>query len=307
LHRWLHRQGENFVTEVFAFLLHQLLEVDAKLGKELITWLCYDGQCPAEMETALSGEVVEVSVRDTVLEGQPDLWIRSPSFLALVEIKKWSQLENTQLARYRAILDRHIQPFRRLVLLTELPVEIGPGGECPDTKRRWYRVAEWLRTRTFSDQVANFLAHQFIEFLEQQGMAVQQLSRDYVTGIQQFLRLLVLLEKALGNAGLRVYQRSFQKHRFGFYLEKPQPKAFFVYIDYAAPTLLRFQFYTAPFDKTKVQAEGGLVKEGCASFQLDLADPQSDFFTLPGQEQLDRLTTFIAQSYDRATKSLAAT
>jgi hypothetical protein len=306
LHRWLHRQGENFVTEVFAFLLTRLLAVEGMLGKELVTWLCCAGKCRAEVEAALNREVVEVSVRDTVTEGQPDIWLTSPSFLALVEVKKWSPLGKGQLERYREILNRHSQPFRRLVLLTELPVEFAPDGERPDSWRRWYCVAEWLRTQTFPDPVAAFLAQQFIEFLEQQGMAVQPLSREYLVGVQQFLRLITLLEKALGDAGL-TFDRSFQRHRFGFYLKKPTPKAFLIYIDYATPALLRFQFFVASFDKAKVQAAGGSVVDGTAFFAFNLDTHQPDFFTLPGQEQLDLLTTFLKDSYAKATKCLLGT
>jgi hypothetical protein len=168
-------------------------------------------------------------------------------------------------------------------------------------------VAERLRGLTISDAVGRFLKCHFIEYLEQQRMAIEPISTSYLGGVQQFLRLVTMLEKALDNCKLK-YARSYQKNRFGFYLKKPTHKAFLVYINYADPGVLRLSFCEAPWDKVKFVSLGtGQVKDGKASFEFNFRTQSPDFFTLPGQEQLDMLTSFLKNSYDKAVSCILTT
>jgi hypothetical protein len=74
---------------------------------------------------------------------------------------------------------------------------------------RWHKVAEWLRAHSSADPVAKFLLRQFTDFLEAQRIAVSQVGKEYLVGIEVFLRLVTMLEKAIQDCGLG-FARSYQ-------------------------------------------------------------------------------------------------
>jgi hypothetical protein len=172
---------------------------------------------------------------------------------------------------------------------------------------RWHRVAEWLRRHPSADPVASFLIDQFTDFLEEQRMAVQHVSKEYLVGVEAFLRLVTMLEKAIQDCGLG-FTRSYQVNCFGFYLEKPKYKAFFVYINYKTPHLLRFRFYEAEVDICKFTALGtGKFTDGEAFFEFDLGRQNPDFFMLSADDQITAITNFIKSSYEKATGCITNT
>jgi hypothetical protein len=302
LYHWLHGQDENFVTEAFAFILRRLLQTDEALGNALVQWLCFrtDGSVFSDTQQW------EVTLQETVREGRPDIWLRSAIALVLIEVKKRSGLGKDQLKRYRSILNKSGVEIRRLVLLTESPVEIGGNGENADCEMRWHKVAEWLRANQSSDPVTNFVMIQFVTFLEETTMAVQKVERDYLRGVEAFRRLVTMLEKAIQDCGIG-FKRSYQRNRFGFYLVKPTDKAFLVYIDYKTPQLLLFRFAEARCDTAKFQSLGcGRLVDGNASFELNLADGNPDFFSLSADAQMEVVTDFIKGSYEKALRCIFA-
>lgn len=303
LYQWLHRQDENFVTETFAFILRRLLESDTTLGNTLVRWLCF----PADSPVSLDGQEWGVTLQETVREGRPDIWLRSAKAFLLIEVKKRSGLGKKQLERYRRILDQSGAEIKRLVLLTESPVKIGVNAEKPDYEVRWHKVAEWLRAHPSADPVANFLMRQFTDFLEEQRMAVQKVGKEYLAGVEAFLRLVTMLEKAIHDCGLG-FARSYQQNRFGFYLDKPVHKAFLVYINYKSPGLLLFRFEEVKFDKDKFQALGaGKIVGGKAFFEFNLAGQTPDFFSLSADDQIKLVTGFIKGSFEKAMGCISTT
>lgn len=303
LYHWLHRQDENFVTEVFAFILNRLLECDRAVGIALVSWLCFEEKDQVEVDR----HDLKVVLRETVNEGQPDIWITAAGLLVLVEVKKRSPLGKEQLERYRAILQRSGATVQRLVLLTEALVVFGVGRERPDKQVRWHRVAEWLGRHASQDPVAQFLVVQFVEFLQERRMAVQQVGKEYLAGVEAFQRLVTMLEKAIQDCGL-TFARSYQKKRFGFYLEQPKHKAFLVYSNYGSPEVLRFKFDEAKHDQDRFLALGeGRLVDGKPMFELNLEGREPDFFTLPAEDQLKVVTTFIKESFEKAKGCITAT
>ena len=280
LYHWLRGQDENFVTEAFAFILRRLLETDEPLGNSLVRWLCF----PTDYPVSLDGQKWEVTLQKTVREGRPDIWLRSAMAFVLIEVKKRSDLGKDQLERYRSILNQSGAEIRQLVLLTESSVMVGVNAEKSDYDVRWHKVARWLRVHPSSDPVANFLTTQFIEFLEEQRMAVQKVGKEYLAGVEASLRLVTMLEKAIQDCSIR-FKRCCQMNRFGFYLHKSKHKAFLVYIDYKTPWLLLFRFEEAEFDKDKFLGLGsGKIIDGKASFEFNLAGQNPDFFSLSADD-----------------------
>jgi hypothetical protein len=295
LYKWLHGQDENFVTEAFGFILGRLLETDKALGNTLVRWLCF----PADSPISLDGQVWEVTLQETGTDGRPDIWLRSGKALVLIEVKKRSGLGKKQLERYRKILHQSGAETQQLVLLTESPVEIGVNAEKPDYEVRWHRVAEWLRGHPSVDPMASFLITQFTDFLEEQRMAVQQVGKEYLVGIEAFLRLITMLEKAIQDCGLNCTTSAGQK-RFGFYLEKPMHNAFLVYINFKEPTFLRFRFAEVPCNEEELIAKGGKIVDRKKFFELNLTGQNPDFFTLPADDQITVITEFLKSSFKKA-------
>src|SRR5262245_51154361 len=116
LHRWLHRQDENFVTETLAFLLTHLLEHERDVGRGLGGWLC-------GVDTSSEGSIVVKTQVFFTDKGIPDIEIAGPDFYALVEAKKWSGLGENQLPRYRDILKGRTERCRSLALVTVYPLD----------------------------------------------------------------------------------------------------------------------------------------------------------------------------------------
>jgi hypothetical protein len=122
-----------------------------------------------------------------------------------------------------------------------------------------------------------------------------------VAGVEAFLRLVTMLEKAIQDCGLG-FARSYQQNRFGFYLDKPKHKAFLVYINYKTPGLLLFRFEEAKFDKDKFLALGsGKVVGDKAFFEFKLDGQTPDFFSLSADDQIKLVTDFIKTSYEKAS------
>jgi hypothetical protein len=118
--------------------------------------------------------------------------------------------------------------------------------------------------------------------------------------MEQFVRLVTMLEKALDDNGLP-FISSVGKTRFGYYVEKPFHKASLLYISYEQPTSLRLRLPKGRYDQKQAEALGGKKSPRGWYFELDLGNPTSPFFSLAGQEQLDAISAFIKQSVEKAT------
>jgi hypothetical protein len=300
LYRWAHRQHENFVTESFMFILQRLLDEHAALGNALIKFLCFNAGDPDD----LSGQKWELTLQKSDKEGRPDIRIESERYYFLIEVKKRSGLRKDQLEDYRLILNKSAKPVKKLVLLTESPVEIGEHAENPDIDRRWHSVAEWMREHQSTDLIANYLIKQFIRFLEQQRMSLQPVSTEYVRGVESFVRLVKMLEKAIEDCGLGLL-RSPGADRFGYYLKKPFRKAFMLYLLYEHPTALIFRFADAKENKERFTAQLNAKYSGrVALFQYNLVGQTPDFFALSAEAQLKHITNFIKDSYQKAVSCI---
>lgn len=86
LFRWAHRQGENFTTEGFVWLLNLLLEKAPTVGREFVSYLCFGRPKPEVLEA----QRVQVATQEVTAEGKPDICIETPRLLAFVEVKTGS-------------------------------------------------------------------------------------------------------------------------------------------------------------------------------------------------------------------------
>src|SRR5947209_10065165 len=140
LHKWAHRQDENFLTESFAYVLQYLIEEEPQAASGLFRSLT-DGFLNLQPV-----EVRAVTVRTQIVtgEGTPDLALRSADRLAFIEVKSESAASSAQLEKYRKLLDESGVLHTRLVLLTRHLVDLDPANLVGVHCVRWYQVADWL-------------------------------------------------------------------------------------------------------------------------------------------------------------------
>jgi hypothetical protein len=117
LHKWAWRQDENFLTESLAVVLEQLLVLAPAVGTRLVA------RVTGGFIDLRPGDASEIEIRTQVEagSGRPDLAIRSPHRLVLVEVKAESELRAGQLEGYRVILNGSGIEQTQLVLLTRYP------------------------------------------------------------------------------------------------------------------------------------------------------------------------------------------
>ena len=205
LFRWARRQGENFTTEAFAWLLRLLLRSEPTAGEGLISLLCL-GKRDTHL---LAADHIVVTTQKVTRAGKPDISISTDSFLAYVEVKTGATLGVNQLGRYRRALEEERGQRRgELVLLTVDYVEIADEDSAHVRKVRWHEVDRWLSDLDLGDGVTQFAVKEFIAFMKENVMTVQRVGWEYVKGVQAMRRLMAMLARALEAAGVRIHQRA---------------------------------------------------------------------------------------------------
>jgi hypothetical protein len=198
LHKWAHRQDENFLTESLAVVLEQLLVLAPAVGTRLISKLT-GGFIHVPPEDA---SVIELQTQVEAVAGRPDLEIRMPHKLAWIEVKAESELRKGQLEGYRVLLKQAGVAQAQLGLLTRYPQAFEPSDELPDVQRRWFEVADWLEDEITAtdqaDEVAGFLLRQFLSFLEARSMTLAHVGKLMPEGLRAVSNLMnMLLEAAV--------------------------------------------------------------------------------------------------------------
>jgi hypothetical protein len=116
LHRWAHRQDENFTTEAFVYVMKHLQKyrplavsrILAKLTDSVIN-------IPPEKVSE-----VQFVTQPRIDDARPDIQIASPGCLVYVEVKVSSSLKRKQVDDYLARLAKSDSyPNTCLVLLTQ--------------------------------------------------------------------------------------------------------------------------------------------------------------------------------------------
>jgi hypothetical protein len=236
LHKWAHRQDENFLTESLAVVLEHLLALAPAVGTRLIAKLT-SGFIDVQPEDA---SVIELQTQVEVVAGRPDLEIRVPHKLAWIEVKAESELRKGQLEGYRVLLAQAGVAQTQLGLLTRYPEAFDPGDELPDVQLRWFEVADWfedeLPATDEAGEVAGFLVRQFLSFLETRSMTLAQVGRDMPDGLRAMSNLMNMLFEAAMSCKVPV-KKSPGWEYLGVYLDG---KKYWVGVRFAEPEKLWF-------------------------------------------------------------------
>jgi hypothetical protein len=298
LHKWASRQDENFLTEVFAYLLGYLIDNEPTAAVGLLDLLTkgFFKLRPEEVRT------VEVRTQVVYAEGRPDLMIRTARQFAYVEVKSESEATSGQIRLYRQLLCDSGVADTRLVLLTRYPVLLE--ADCPDVFVRWYQVAGWiesLSSRNKFKAVSEFLVQQFLDFLRGRNMAIEHVGWELTRGVRALTYLRDMLIEAASACKVTI-ARNNGWYFAGILLDGGKYE---VSVWFAEPDKLWFGT-RCPIDATRAAAmnygeleemNGGTCK-WWRSLLLDSEDVH--FFSRSKASQMQCLEEFVRDSLNKA-------
>ncbi|HKP54946.1 MAG TPA: PD-(D/E)XK nuclease family protein [Chloroflexia bacterium] len=296
LQKWAWGQEENFVTELFAYLLQHLLQFDGSAASIMLANLT-GGAVPAADWDATS---TKVSTQVTVGGKRPDIEISAPGLLVYVEVKVESTLGVEQLLNYRKILQTSGVARTYLVLLTRYE-EQAPESQQPDSAVLWYQVAQWLENAMRAELVKQpssvFLVEQFLGFLRGRRMTMERIGSEMAAGARSLTSLYSMLHKALTSAGLDL-GKSLEYNWWGCKIGTGQ---YYVGVYLHEAFLLRFRTLNDRIDRAKAEAlgRGRLWTEGGRlrwEHVIDLSAEEAGFFSMSTDEQMRFVEDFVKES-----------
>ena len=151
---------ENFVTEVFAWLLRSSEEV----RKVIFTRINQALQSPCD----LPQDECVVSTQENFNGKFPDLVVSWPGFTWVFEHKVWSHLHSNQLNSYRDYIESHSDDYR-LILITAKTYQ---HAQNPDTALCWediYHCLHKLEQNT-NDEQLSWALNDFLTLLKTEGL-----------------------------------------------------------------------------------------------------------------------------------------
>jgi hypothetical protein len=289
LYHWARQQEENFTTDAFVFVLNHLLTHEDLLGRNFVDWICFGESSSDSLGTA----PITVTTQFHDEDGRPDIRIETPLCFILMEVKKASGLHEGQLSQYHAILTKSPKPTKRLVLLTNYQATY-ENEEKPHRELRWCDVADWMKRHSPATEVGRFLYAQLLLFLRKEMMTVEHVGCEYLSGMEAFENLKVMLQKALELAKIPGVRSQGTNEYSGYNLDRNQ---FWTGLFHDSADMIRFQIIAKTFDKTRLREYGGKIDDTIPTFFFRLTD---SFFAEASDCQLRKLTDFLLATYNNA-------
>ena len=330
LHRWAHRQDENYITEAFVSVLRVLQSRSPGTAAVLLARLTAGATIPEQSVSQIS---FETQVRTPA--GIPDVRIHGAGVDIFVEAKVAAAISRRQLEAYTQQLAQSDAPARRLVLLSHFP----PSGKDlpPDLVAvRWYEIGEWIEQLLAEPGLEHVCQHylgEFLGFLRDRGLAVQAItspisqalaaahrrtgkpllegarfkSIDRLAELEELVPLVALLRLMdLALMALPTHQAKFDtgKHRGGWVGFNLNSTEYFFDLYLNEPTALYFEAFGRYFDPT---AWDGVTGETYFSFGRrrwrNRFDLDARFLALSKDRQLAALEAFVTSSHDHAQRA----
>ena len=196
LHRSTSGWDEDFLTEGLVHLLKYLQEHEPEAAYSIMNQLA--GNLPKILGER-AGEI-SISTQFSTPYGVPDICIKHPSFLVLIEVKVDADFGADQLQNYRRFL---YETELRHVMLNTL-TRYGQSQDNPhvDWAIRWNQLADTLERSNLRKAVSKYLRDEFVGFLKVRGVAMDKVEWDLVPGVKSMLSLLNMIAEALAAAGV---------------------------------------------------------------------------------------------------------
>ena len=291
LHRYSHRQDENFITESFVHLLVHLIESEPTIGITLLNKLSSNKLRWYKKESKRISILSQIKTD----EGIPDIEVQSIDKLMYIEVKVESDFSHNQIKRYKNVLIKSDCDKTHLTVLTRYPYTESSKSAMPDSAFRWHHIVDWLDklVEDIDNDVSHFIINQFVNFLKMKGIAMEKISWELINGLKSFNNLMVMLREAIVANKLKK-RRGSGKTWDGYYLDD-----YWVGIRYESPNTIGI-YTNHPVKKTKnKQTKLGLIGEDkCWGNELDMEAEKVHFFALPKESQVQCLEKFIKESVE---------
>jgi len=201
LSRYSGSAQENYLTECLVFVVRLLLQQEEEPAVNLLNRICgLKGS-----DAILSSEHPVLQTQVKAGEGRPDIEIQVGSrLLVYIEVKHDAPVSQQQLKDYRDELDRYERRTGRsgrLVLLsrTRCAPSQSTAALHHDHHVCWYEIHRWLDAG-FSDPIAMHYIRALQTFLEEKKMSLNQVTWEYIRGMEALLNLTTMLEAAIREA-----------------------------------------------------------------------------------------------------------
>jgi hypothetical protein len=296
LHKLAWRQDENFHTEALVHLLRYLLKNESSVAFQILKKITGE-----RLDLTLQHEVsVNINTRVRTPRGYyPDIEIKTGDYLIYIEVKVEREHDEFQVKNYRQALEESGFKSTALVLLTKLPVADQIKAKSDGTFR-WYQLAEWLECELEKGAIHQtrsvYLVEQFLEFLKQRGLTVEQVSKELIRGVESLLNLRAMLEKALDLAKAKSIKFDIESEWVGYFF-KSGTDEYWLGLRYDRPNGLLLEEKTDKISFEQINADKyywGDDDYWYLKHELDLSS--IGFFELSKDRQLQRIEQFLAES-----------
>jgi hypothetical protein len=260
-------------------------------------------------------ETLRITTQWSFAGGIPDIRITGHEYFVIIEVKVESEPGETQLARYREYLDAQHEHHKCLTLLSRYPVDSAEKN-LVKAHIRWHEIARFLNQNLSKvvEPVSAALLRQFLEFLQERGMAMEKVGWELVRGIQALLSLISLLDEAMNSVqDIKKLERLSGSEHNGFAFVVNGTKCWSgVY--FSRPHVLVFEANNVSKAKDvslgqflgKDAPEFGHFKKQAKGFKwvnkLDLELEEVHFFALSPDNQQKRLEEFVTVSVSEVKK-----
>ena len=177
LSKWARRQGENYTTELFVFILERLKSTNSPLFARLMKDICKDLFPEKEMENIKL--YPQTCYEEISRKIQPDITLCCGTLkTAYIEIKiNGGTLQLGQLSGYRDKLLK--EKLSKTGLFTISTRKLTYPDVLPDNSVLWKditcRLKESIKSDPANDILTQYLINMFIEYLEDQGISPRQI------------------------------------------------------------------------------------------------------------------------------------
>lgn len=295
LHNLAINQDENFLTEIFAFLLRYLIENEQDAAIKLLKHLSHNMLIMSPNE--LSG--INIRTQTVTSGGIPDIEIKTNNILIFIEAKIDSDFGNKQLERYKNFLNSYtLQTSLKtaLITLTRYQYKLHNADIDPDYGFRWHDLSDWLNDLSITKDISRFLVEQFLGLLKHRGIAMETISWQLIDGLKSLKNLTVMIGEALSATSTPIHSRSGAWNWIGYYLEN---KKFFVGIYFDTPHLvvLNTEEVSLRNDCPEEPEIGRYQGTGWRN-EIDLSSENIHFFSRSKASQIACLEEFIKNSIE---------
>lgn len=230
--------------------------------------------------------------------------------LVWIEVKVESELRPGQLEGYRVLLGESGIAQTRLVLLTRYPEVFQEGETRPNSEVRWFELADWLESELLAveavNEVAAFLARQFLDFLRGRNMHLKQVGKFMPEGLRDLASMLDMLFEAAAACKVTAKRAVYWEPSWSIGINLEGKKYWFG-VNSAEPETLWFGTYRCRIDPEKAaRLEGEVVEDKSVpgSYRwwrgVELNSEVVHFFSRSKVGQIRWLEIFLRECLDMA-------